>query len=82
MREGTDKKKHEGVAKKKKEDSDSVTKRTVTIPYIKGVSEDLNQMFPRNNVAAAMNPHLTLKRMLVHPKDKRTPQKNAGMVYM
>ena len=28
-----------------------------------------------------MKPHLTFKRMLVHLKDKRTPQENAGVVY-
>ena len=28
-----------------------------------------------------MKPHLTLKRMLLHPKDKRTPQENTGVVY-
>ena len=29
----------------------------------------------------AMKPHLTFKRTLVHPKDKRTPQENAGVLY-
>ena len=28
-----------------------------------------------------MKPHLTLKMMQVHPKDNKTPQKNAGVVY-
>ena len=28
-----------------------------------------------------MKPHLTLKRMLVHPEDKRTPHDTAGVVY-
>ena len=28
-----------------------------------------------------MKPHLTLKRILVHPKDKCRPQQNSGVVY-
>ena len=28
-----------------------------------------------------MKPHFTLKRILVHPKDKTSPQENAGVVY-
>ena len=29
----------------------------------------------------AVEPYVTLKRILVQPKDKRTPQENAGMMY-
>ena len=28
-----------------------------------------------------MNPHMTLKRVLVHPKAKGTPQETSGIVY-
>ena len=76
-----DKRKQELAAKKKKEDSDRVTKTTVTIPYIKGVSEALSQVFCHHGVETAMKPHLTLKRMLVHPKEKRILQENAGVVH-
>ena len=34
-----------------------------------------------HGVAMSMKLHLTLKRMLVHPKDKCTPQKNLDVVY-
>ena len=51
------------------------------LPYVKGVSKALRQVFHCHGVVMAMKPHLTLKRMLVHSKDKRTPQKNAGVVY-
>ena len=64
-----------------KEDSDRDTKTTVTIPYTKGVLEALSWVFHRHGVAMAMKPHLTLKRMLIHHGDKRTPQENAGMAY-
>ena len=82
VRESMDKKKQEGRAsKKKKEEDDRDTKTAVTIPYVKGVLESLSWVFRHHSVALAMKPHLTLKRMLVHPKDKRTPQGNAGVVY-
>ena len=81
VRESIEKKKQEARArKKKKEECDRDTKTTVTIPYIKGVLEVLSQAFQHHGVATAMKPHLTLKRMLVHPKVKRTPQENAGVV--
>ena len=75
VRESMDKKKQEGYARKiKKEEGDKDTKPTVTIPYVKGVSEALSWVFCHHGVAMDMKPHLTPKRMLVHPKDKRTPQ--------
>ena len=42
MREIMDKRKQKGGAKRKKDDIDSVTKMTVTIPYIRAVSEALS----------------------------------------
>ena len=54
---------------------------TVTILYIKGVLEALGQVFQHHGVAMAMKPHVTPKRILVHPKDKRTIQENLEVVY-
>ena len=79
MRESTDKKNQEGGSKKKKKVEGDNT--AVTIAYVKRVSETLSWVFLRHGVAMAMKPHLTLKRMLVHPKDKRTAQENARVVY-
>ena len=75
-RESMDKRKQEELTKKKKEDSDRNTKTTVTIPYVKGVLEALNRVFRHHCVVMAMKPFL-----LVHPKDKSTPQENSGVVY-
>ena len=81
MGESIDKRKKDGGVKKKKWDSDRNTRTTVTIPYIKGVLEALSQVFVHHGVVTTMKPHLTLKRMLVHTKDKRTPPVNARVVY-
>ena len=67
--------------KKTKEGSDSITKITICIPSVKGVLEALSKVFHHHRVAMAMKPLLTLKKMLVHSKDKRTSQENAVMVF-
>ena len=69
--------------KKERKDKRDNTDRPiqVTMPYVQGVSEVLQRVLKRFGVSAALKPHLTLKRLLVHPKDKRVPQDTAGVVY-
>ena len=58
------------------------TKIRVTLPYISRISKALSQVFFHcHGVATSMKLHMTLKRMLVHPKDKCTPQENLGVMY-
>ena len=57
------------------------TKSMVTISYVRGISEALQRTFRRHGVATAMKPHKTFKQLLVHPKDKRSAQDSAGVVY-
>ena len=45
-----------------------------TIPYIKGLSKVLSSVFCSHTVVTTMRPQQTLKRMLVHHKNKRTLQ--------
>ncbi len=59
----------------------SQTIARATLPYVRGLSEALDRVCRRHGVATTMRPHLTLKRMLVHPKDKREPEETAGVVY-
>ena len=65
----------------KEKSDDKKCKTSVTIPYIKGVSESISRVFHRYGASTSVKPHLTLRRMLVHPKDKRAPQEQAGVVY-
>ena len=60
----------------KKDSKDKSTKTRFTLPYIRGVSEALSQVFHRHGVAMSMKPYMTLKVMLVNPKEKCTPQEN------
>ena len=57
------------LERRRKREVDKDTKTTVTIPYVKGVLVALSRVVCHHGVATAMKPHLTLKRMFVHPKD-------------
>ena len=73
------KKKQERGAKNKNEDSSVSTKTTVTIPYVKAVSEA--KVFHCIGVATVMKPHLALKRMLNERVVYLVPCKNYPCVY-
>ena len=53
----------------------------VLLPYIQGVSEKLQRVFKKHNISATFKPHSTLRKALVHPKDKREPLETTGCVY-
>ena len=65
----------------KMDSKDKSTKIRVTLPYVRGISEALGWVFRHLGVSTLMKPHLTLKMMLVHLKDKRMPHENSGVVY-
>ena len=56
-------------------------KTSTTILCVKGLSEVLICVFCCHGVATSMKPHQTLKRMLVHPKDKHEMRDMTGVVY-
>ena len=65
-----------------------ITKRTaeknkglIVIPYFEGVTERLSRVFKKHSFSTAMKPHCTLRKKLVHPKDKRDPLQTADIVY-
>ena len=77
-----DKKKKETSGKgKKRKETDSKSKGNVVIPYVKNVSEALSRVFRKHNIGVAMRPHSTLRRALVHPKDKTNKEEVCGCVY-
>ena len=53
----------------------------VTIPYIKGVTEPLERVFRKHNIATAVRPKTTLRSLLVHPKDKQQDKAKTDCVY-
>ncbi|XP_072172336.1 uncharacterized protein [Diadema setosum] len=78
-------------AKKKRGDNqtkkNSLTKPTnqrrklVTIPCVKGTSEALQRIYQKYHISTAFRPHKKLRNILVHPKDKRSIDDQAGVVY-
>jgi hypothetical protein len=65
---------------KRKEKSDK-NKGLVTVPYVRGMSEAISRVFKKHNISTAMRPHTTIRRLVVHPKDKRDIDNSAGLVY-
>ena len=74
-------KKSKDVPKRDKPERTDRTAIMITLPYMKGVSDSLQRVCRKFGVSTALKPHLTLKRLLVHPKDKREKQDKAGVVY-
>ena len=62
-------------------DSDNRPKATATIPYVSGLSEQLQRKFGEHNIRVAHKPVNTLRQMLVHPKDKQEKDRVSGVVY-
>ena len=51
------------------------------ISYVEGVSERVDWVLKKYRVTTAMRPHRTLRRTLVHPKDKVEPEEQGELVY-
>ncbi|XP_072037593.1 uncharacterized protein [Amphiura filiformis] len=65
----------------KKTDDSTRSRGTVVLPYVKGVTERVSRVMKKYNVSTAMKPHNTLRRELVHLKDKRDPNNLTQAVY-
>ena len=46
-----------------------------------GVAEKATCILRRHDIATVMSPHTTLRKLLVHPKDKRDPLSTTGCIY-
>ncbi|XP_072051908.1 uncharacterized protein [Amphiura filiformis] len=69
------------VKPKTKKDSDNKTKGLVVVPYVEGLSQKANRIFRKHGIATAMKPNNTLRKILVHPKDKIDPRNTTDCVY-
>ncbi|XP_072019530.1 uncharacterized protein [Amphiura filiformis] len=65
----------------KKTDDKTRSKGMVVLPYVKGVTERISRVMKSYNISTAMKPHDTLRKQLVHPKDKRDPNNTTDAVY-
>ena len=67
--------------KTKRREKHERSKGLVVTPYVKGISEPLERIYRKHNISTAMRPHMTLRKILVHPKDKREKEEQSGVVY-
>ena len=54
---------------------------TVTIPYIKGIFENISRILQPFNIRFAHEPITTLRQLLTNVKDKDEPRNRQGAVY-
>ena len=66
--------------KKRKQDV-AVSRPSVVIPYVEKVSETVARIMKKYNVPCAMKPWVTLKNVLVHPKDREDKEQTTECVY-
>ncbi len=66
---------------KNRKDKKDKSRRLVVIPYVKGVSEAIERIFRKHNISTAMRLHMSLRKLHVHPKDKRSPADTSGELY-
>ena len=57
------------------------TRGQVTLPYVRGLSESISSILRKHRISTSYKPHTTIRRLLVHPKDKVEDLKKAGVVY-
>ena len=67
--------------KEKKNNTTEKSKGMVVIPYVQGTAEALDRVFRKHNIATAMRPNTTLRKLLVHPKDKIEDIEKTDCVY-
>ena len=67
--------------KKKKKQDVAVTRPSVVIPYVEKVSETAARIMKKYNVLCDMKPWVTLKNVLVHPKDCEDKEQTTKCVY-
>ena len=54
---------------------------TLWCQYVEGLPERLTRVYRKHGFSTEMRPHCTLRKMLVHPKDKRDPLQTADSIY-
>ena len=74
--------KAEGVVSKPKKNPDQKKHRgRVTVPYVGGITERINRTMQKHGIDTPVRPHITLRNMMVHPKDQIPQEDKCNVVY-
>ena len=57
------------------------TRGSITLPYVGNISNSIARAIRKAGVIVHLKPHNTIRRHLVHPKDKIPKEDKAGVVY-
>ena len=63
------------------EEKDTTRKCMVTLPYVRGLSEQLARTFGKYGCRVVHKPQNTLRQLLVAPKDPAKKEESTGVVY-
>ena len=74
-------KEEEKTKRRGKKEKENKIRGMIVIPYVKGLSDAVSRVFRKHGVTTAIRPHRTLRRLLVHPKDKQDKSKVCECVY-
>ena len=66
---------------KPKASAENNNKGMVVIPYVEGLSERVSRVLKKHNISSGMRPHTTIRKLLVHPKDKLDKLNTPNCVY-
>ncbi|XP_074656696.1 uncharacterized protein LOC141909911 [Tubulanus polymorphus] len=64
-----------------KRDTQAPRKRSVVVPYVKGMSEQIRRVMKDYNISVYFKPVNTLRQLLVRPKDPVPKERITGPVY-
>ena len=53
----------------------------VVITYVQGLTERSSRVFKKHGISTGMKPHTSLRKILVHPKDKVDPADKTDCIY-
>ena len=62
-------------------DTTQKSRGMVVIPYVQGLTERSSRVFKKHGISTGMKPHTSLRKILVHPKDKVDPADKTDCIY-
>lgn len=79
-KQGKQQVKKQSTKKKQARKTDNPFK-DITIPYIRGVREPVQQAMKKHNIRTIVKPHTKLRQLLVYTKDRIHPDNKCNVIY-